>query len=103
MARQVETDELRHRAEVFLEPPETWAELLARGSAVAGADRIDEDQVRDVEERVRIVLEGVGRRRRVAIGHEPHALRSPGAQMQPHGRRARAAIEDEADRTRRSI
>ena len=102
-AREVQTNELAERVQIFIEPPEARAQRLRRRSAVAGADGVDEHEVRLVEERVRIVLEAVGRRRSRSVGVELHLLRTERAEVQPDGGRSGAAVEREGDRTRRRV
>ena len=74
------------------------AGALAFGHArVAGADRVDEDQVAVGEQAVFVVDQRVGRWRRVAHRVAGDALRAEDAQVQPDAARPRAAVEAEGD------
>lgn len=93
--RQVSLDERREGAGVLIDPIDG---LGVVGAAVAGPRRVDEDKVSDVEQAVVVVDQTIGRGRcgrRVRGNDAPGA---EGAQMQPHGRRAGAAVVDERDR-----
>ncbi len=68
------------------------------GAAVARPDGIDEDEVGLREPRVLVVDERVRGRRHHAVVLHLHALRPEGAEVQPHGRGARAAVEREHER-----
>ena len=68
MARSVEPDELAHRLHVAIHAVELPRVVPRRGTAVAGGDRVDEDQVRDVQDRVFVVHQLIRRRRRIAGG-----------------------------------
>jgi len=88
-------DELGERLRVLVDAPVVGARRLAQGVAEAGADRIDHDDVGDVEDRPGVVLERVGRRSlRADIGghdaprpHDPH--------VQPEGRGSGAPVVGE--------
>ena len=100
VAAQVEPDELAHRLQIALHPPELLAELRLAGAAVARPDRIDEAQVGLVEPGVRVVHQLVGRRGHRAVGAHLDALGAECAQVEPHRGRARAAVEREHHGTR---
>src|SRR6185295_16351726 len=71
--------------------------FTGRGPAVAGGHRIDEHQIGHVEERIAVVDQPVGRRRRHAFRLQLHAARTEGSEMQPDGRRAGTAVVGEGD------
>ena len=105
MLFQPAPDHQRNRADVTVDRKELLAHVAAgrNETAIAGADRIDVDEVGEVEPGLGVGL-NVGRRRR------RHRIRvdgkAPGpviAELQPGGRRARSAIEDESDGARRAI
>ena len=66
--------------------------------AEAGADRIDEDEIGEVEPRARIVGERCRIRRAVALIAEGDVLGSDRAEVQVHRRRAGAAVERDRHR-----
>ena len=57
---QEAADELRQRARVLVDSPVVGPGRVAEGVAEPGADRVDHDDVGDVEDGVGVVLEGVG-------------------------------------------
>ena len=93
--------DLGQRLDVALDRPEAPAQLLAwpREAAVASADRIDEDQVGEVEPGlgVRQDLRGCGGQGRVTRHGQPPG--TEGAQVQPGGTRAGATVQDEGHRS----
>ena len=98
VAREVEADELAHRVEVALVLVELGHLLALDHPRVAGADRIDEHQVAVGQQRVLVVDQRIGRRRRIAHLVGGHALGSEDPEVQPHAARARAAVEAEGHR-----
>ena len=66
--------------------------------AEAGAHRIDEYEIREVEPGARIVEWRCRIRWAVAVGAELHALGTDGAEVQVHGRGARAAVQSKGHR-----
>jgi hypothetical protein len=72
--------------------------LLAQRPRPAGADRVDEHHVGGVDQRFGIRAEAVGGRVDVDRIAGLHAHRREAAHVQPHRRRARAAIVEEGDR-----
>ncbi len=97
-------NELGDGLSVLAHAPELLALVLAEWTAVPGPDRIDEDEVRDVEDRERVVLH---QERwcavvlRVAGDHD--ALRSECTHVQPYRRGARAAVPQERHRAFRRV
>ena len=69
-------------------------------AAVAGGDRVDEDEVGDVEQRVVVVDQPVRRRGLEPVVGHLHALRRERPHVQPDRRRAGAAVVEERDRPR---
>ena len=90
--------ELRQRSGVLVDAPVVGAGRVAQGVAEPRPDRVDHDDVRDVEEGVGVVLERVRRRAlRTDVGrddpprtHDPH--------VQPEGCRSRPAVVGEDER-----
>ncbi len=72
--------------------------LLQQRARIAGADRIDEHQVGEVEPGTGIVVQADRVRRAVALGPELDALGPDGAQVQIDRRGAGAAVEGEGHR-----
>jgi hypothetical protein len=68
-------------------------------AAEAGPDRVDEDEVGEGEPRFRVGDEPRWHLRQRPGGGEGHTARADGAHVQERRRGARAAIEDEGDRT----
>ena len=100
VARAVQADEFAHALEVALVVVEFRHLLAGDHAAVAGADRVDEHEVRAVQQRMLVVDQPPRRRRRVALVVQLHAPRSQQAQVQPHRARARAAVERKRDGAR---
>ena len=71
-------------------------------AAEAGADRIDEHQVGEVQPGTRVVVQDRRRRRAVTLGAEGHHLGSDRAHVEVHRRRAGTAVEREGHRPVRS-
>src|SRR5207247_806480 len=69
----------------------------------AGADRVDENQVRLIEQRILIVHRLVRRRERAAVLLEQDAPRPEQSHVQPDGRGAGTAVERKSDWTLRQI
>ena len=69
--------------------------------AEAGARRVDEDEVGDIEQAVGIIEQRIGRCAVVArIGGDRHTLGPERTHLQPDRPRTRSAIEQEEDRSR---
>ena len=91
---------------ILVDAPEVAAGLLAQGPRPAGADRVDEDEIAGVDQRIRVGAEAVGGRPDIfgIGGGDPH--RREAAHVQPHRRGAGPAIVEEGDRPaarRRSV
>ena len=71
--------------------------LAVAGAAIAGADRIDEDEIRHVEPCARIVDEPRWRTFDLAVVVGLDHARADAAEMEIGRGRARAAVEDEGD------
>ena len=95
--RQIALDGAGKGINVRIDTPEILALCLAERARQASADRVDEDQVAAVDQAVGIGADGEGRgaggigRRRI------HPDGAKGADVQPHGRRTRTAVEQEGD------
>uniref|UniRef100_A0A0N4ZLE2 Glucosamine_iso domain-containing protein n=1 Tax=Parastrongyloides trichosuri TaxID=131310 RepID=A0A0N4ZLE2_PARTI len=104
MRVQPDADELSDRLGVLGHAPVVGRIGLAQGAAEAGADRVDEDDVGDVQQRLGIVDDGEGRGAVVAgVRRHDHALGPEGAHVQPQRARAGAAVPQEGDRTVRIL
>jgi hypothetical protein len=97
--RGVQPDEVRNRLQVAADPVEVLGILLGNRAAESGRDRIDKDQVGEVQDGILVVHQFVGRRQRISLGVHRHALGPQRAELQPHRRRPRAAVERERQRT----
>ena len=96
---QVQADELTHRLDIAVDAPEFLPQLRFCRAAVARAHRIDEHKVGLIEPRVLVVHQMERRSGHAAIRQHHHAFGPNGAQMQPHRRGTRPAIEGEHQRT----
>jgi len=98
MARQPQADEVGEHFRILRDPPELLVGMTVDGAGIAGADRIDEDHVRDIQRTVGVVHD-IERRRTVVvrIARHAHSFRAEQAHVQPHRRRARTAVEREHD------
>ena len=67
-------------------------------AGVAGRHRVDEDQVADREQRLRVVGQLVRRRQQVADVAHQHPARAEQAEVQPHAGAAGTAVERERHR-----
>jgi hypothetical protein len=95
-------DHLGDRAAVLPEAIIFLGIRALRQVAEAGAGRVDEDEVGDIEQAVGIVEQRIGRRAIIArVRGDRHPLRPEGPHLEPHGTRARPAVVDEEHRTRR--
>ena len=72
--------------------------VLAGNAAEAGAGRVDENEVGDVEQALVVVDDRVGRGGRMAVVRRDHAPWPERAHVQPYRRGAGAAIVQEGDR-----
>ncbi len=101
VARGPEANEIAHRLDVASQTIELRRIDAGSGSAVACADRVDEYQVGDIENRVGVGDE-LARRR---LGHPlrvgKYLLRTERAEVDPYRRRARSTIETEGHRSLR--
>ncbi len=91
---EIERDGLGKRLRVAADAVKRLGAIGFGGSAPAGADRIDQHQVGESEQRVRIVLEPHGRR--IVAGKVGDA-RTDDAEVQIGGGGARPAVEREGD------
>ena len=91
-------DERREGVDVLIDAVEILVRILAADPAEAGAGHVDEHQIARIQQALVVVDDRVRRRRRVGGVIGDHTARPEGAHMQPHGCRARAAIEQEGDR-----
>ena len=103
VARSVEPDEVAHGRDVLGETMELFRILVLGRAAVAGRDRVDEDEVRGVEPGCVIVHHPVGRRKRLAFFRHDDALGADRAHVQPDGGGAGAAVEGKSHGPLRGI
>lgn len=101
--RKVEADEGADGAGVLLDAPEIGGVLSRRSAAIAGAHRVDEDEVGHVEPSIGIVDKLLRCGQKVAVRGGRDDTRAQRSEMQIGGRRARPAVEDEGDRTPRAL
>src|SRR5262249_7304863 len=101
--RGVQTDELTDRLEVFLNTVELLGILLVGGPAVPGADRVDENQVGQVEQRPLVAQGSGGGGEWLPVAGDRPWGGAEGAHVQPDGRRAGPAVEAECDRPLRRV
>ena len=97
VAIEVDVDELRKHFYVLIHAPEILVLRLADGVAEAGADRINENHVGFVEQRIGVVFDFVWRGRSSGVVGIDDAARSEGAHVQPDGCGAGAAVVEESD------
>ncbi len=102
-ACQVEADELADGLDVAVEIPELRSQLRLRGPAVAGADRVDEDEIGAIEPRLLVVDQRERRRRHPAVIEHADATGAERAEVKPDRRGAGAAVEGEHQRALRGI
>src|SRR5438552_4695977 len=97
---EVKADECAHCRRILLDAPEILFLIRAGCAAVAGPDRVDEDQIGEFEPGILI---GDQSRRRgknfTGVGQSEHHW-SEAAKMQVRGSCPRAAVEHESDWTR---
>src|SRR5579863_5610806 len=70
VARNVLVDEIRENLRVLHYAVKLRRVLSWRGAAVAGRNGVDENKISGIQERVFVVLDGIGRRHAVAIRSE---------------------------------
>ena len=102
-ACQVQTDELADGLDVAVEIPELESQLGLRRPAVAGADRVDEDEVGAIEPRLLVVDQRERRRRHPAVVEHADATGPKRAEVQPDRRGAGTAVEREHQRALRGV
>src|SRR6267143_2195648 len=96
-ARGVEPDEIGHGLHIFLDAVELRGRFAGDCAAVARRNRIDEDEIRDVEERCIVVDQLIRRgKQRTGVAHL-HAAWTKQAKVQPNGGGTRSAIEAECN------
>src|SRR5258707_7525203 len=95
--RQVAIDEGRDRCQILRHAPVALGGIACR-AAVAGADRIDEDEIAEVQPAVGIAHQLAGSRWYLTIGPEIDDPRSQRTKMEIGRARPWSAIEDESDR-----
>ena len=97
-------DEVGDGARVLVEPPERLALVLAERPRETGADRVDEHEIGEVEDGLRVVENRIGRRAIVdGVARHDHPARPERSHVKPDGGRAGSAIPDEGHRPRRGI
>jgi hypothetical protein len=98
MLVQPQPDELGDRFGILGDAPELLGLRFAQRMAEAGANGIDENDIRHVEQRVGIFEQRIRRPGIVlGIGRDRDLLGPERAHMQPHRAGARAAVEQEGD------
>ena len=99
--RGPDADDLADRLDVALVAVERLRLGALHRARVAGRHRVDEDQVGHGEQRLGVVGQAVRRGQQLAdVAHDDPA-RPEQAEVQPHRRRAGAAVEGERHRARR--
>ena len=98
---EIALDELLDRESILIDAPEIPVLVRRDRRGIAGADRVDVDEIAAVDEAVRVVLHRVGRWRREARQARVDATRREGAEQQEDRGRSWAAIVEECDGTRR--
>ncbi|MFT7289190.1 MAG: hypothetical protein ACI87W_003319, partial [Halieaceae bacterium] len=70
----------------FAQPPELFSLVFTQGSRITRAQRIDEYQIRDLQDSFRRVNDRLGRRARVlCVAWHYHPLGTQATHMQPQG------------------
>ncbi len=98
MARGEEADEVAHRFDVLFVAVELFGFLAGRRPAIARAHRVDEDQIRAIQQAELVVDQPVGRWHKLVHIARMHTARPQQAHVHPDRRRARAAVEGESER-----
>ena len=98
MPRQECLDKAGKGISIFVHTEKCLVLVFARHARKAGAGSIDKHQIAGIEQAAFVVDQRIGRRRRVAVIAGHHAARAKCAHVQPHRRRAGAAVEQERDR-----
>ena len=93
----IEPDEVGVGGDVLLDAVKLLGVLARRRPAVAGGDRIDENQVAGIEQGRFIIHEPIGRRHRLAILGEDDSPWTESAQVKPDGGGSRSAVEKEGE------
>ena len=98
-------DHQRNRADVAVDGIEALARVVARRheAAVAGADGIDENHIREVEPGLGVRQQVRRSRRHRPLAADRQPPRSGITELQPCRRRTGTAVEEERDRTLRTI
>ena len=100
LARGEEAHEFADRGDVLVEPEELLGLLAFGRAAQAGGHGVHEDEVGGVEDRVGVVHHAQHGARREAVGREIEPPRTESAEVQPHRRCARPAVETKRNRAR---
>src|SRR6185437_14083489 len=95
---EIKPDEFAHGFDVASETDEFLSLVALHSTAVAGAHRINEDEIRLIEPRIFVVHKLVWRRGHHAFRLHAHALGTDDAKVKPNGSRARTTIERERER-----
>ncbi len=103
VTRGVQTDKIADQFNVFFEAVPLLRRNALHRSRVARVHRINENEIGLIEDRIFIVLQLIRRLRQIAIVLQQHAARTQHAEMQPHRRRARSAVERKRQRTLRRV
>ena len=97
-------DEIADRLGVGSDTPVAFGLGFAECMAKSRADRIDKDNVSNIEERIGVGDDGIGRRPVIpCIAWQRNALRPERAHVQPERSRSRTAVEQEGDRAGRVV
>src|ERR1035438_755019 len=82
-------------APVFIHTPESLLGILADKPAEPRAWRVNEYEIADVEQGIRVVDQLVRRRRQVLVSRSDHVLGTKGSHVQPDGGATRATVVKE--------
>ena len=99
VACEIEPDEFAESFDVTFDAEKFLGQLGVGGAAEAGLHGIDEHDIALVQQAMGIVRDAIGRGWQQAIGQHRDPPRSQRAHMKPDGRRPRAAVERESQRT----
>src|SRR5437899_875918 len=96
-AADVGVDELRQRFDVLIDAPEILVLGLTDRVAKPRSDGVKKDQIRFIQQTMRILRELVGSGRRGVGVYSDHPSRRKRAHVQPYRRRTRTAVINERD------
>src|SRR5215475_8369263 len=103
VARDINLDELREQLDVGIYATKIFVLFFANGRAETCSDRIDEDEIRAIEQAIGVVEQFVWRGRSHSCVHRGDAARPKRAHVQPNRRRTGAAVVQERERSSTGI